>query len=70
MKSWILLALLLLGQARGRPESGTIIGRILTTEGMPAPGVRVAAMALEATDPSNKASAAFVSLSETDSTTC
>jgi hypothetical protein len=34
---------------------------------MPAPGVRVSAMALEATDPGNKASAALASLTQTDS---
>jgi hypothetical protein len=67
MNSWFLLALLFLGQARGLPQNASISGRVFAADGLPAAGTRVAALAFEPTDPANKASSAFVSLTQTDS---
>ena len=63
----VILAALFLVQVASPPGNGNVTGRLLSPEGTPAAGVRVAAMSVpDASDPSADAPA-LLSLSQTDS---
>jgi hypothetical protein len=66
MKTYLLLALLLLPQEVARPQFGSVAGQIRAIDGSPAAAVRVAVMAVDETGDVNPGASTLASLSQTD----
>jgi hypothetical protein len=66
MKTYLLLASLLLPQETARPQFGSVSGQIRSVDGSPADAIRVAAMAVDETGGVSPGGSTLASLSQTD----